>query len=131
VNIKPKIKISEEAYDKLLSLTNEDSEKKYVKFIYSSKCCGGKVSVNIDDYSEDCIKDNIDNLGILYDHNIVSNVSEITLVYKYCKFLISFKERESLDRGNLVYNSEGEVTHTNKCEKSCGGCKSQCGGCTH
>lgn len=113
---KPKIKISEKAYNELSNMINSNSEYDYVRFVYNPKCCGIKIDIILDNYKSGDIIDNVDKLNILYSASLSENISEITLIFNNSGFMIK----------NTAYDYS-KITHTcsDSKNKDCGGCSSK------
>lgn len=114
MKIKPKIRISKGAYDKLLSMLDSHKEYNYIRFIYSPKCCGSKIDIMLDNYKDGDIKDNADKLNIIYDESLMNNISEITLVYKNSMFMVKNKAYD--------YSKIHCQCSKSSCNKNCSKC---------
>lgn len=113
---KIKIKISYEAYDKLLNLLKASEDYSYVRFQYKDGCCGSsKVDIYLDNFKDGDISDRIDDLPILYDYRTLSNILEVTLVYRKFSFMVKTKTTMELFK------------NCSSCTKGCG----SKGGCSH
>lgn len=108
MNDKIKIRISENAYEKLLNTLNSQTEYSYLRFSYKDGCCRSpKVDLSFDNVSAMDITDKIDNLQIAYDTEVLERINEITLVYRNNSFMVK----------TIINN-----VHENKCAN----CKSNC-----
>lgn len=89
MNEKIKIKMSENAFEKLLNMLNSQYEYSYLRFSYKDGCCKSpKVDITLDNRKDNDIADNIENLHIVYDMQILEKIKEITLVYRNASFMI-------------------------------------------
>jgi Fe-S cluster assembly iron-binding protein IscA len=108
MNEKIKIKISENAFEKLQVMLNKEEEYSHLRFVYKNGCCGSpKVDIYLDNLKAKDIVDNIESLPIVYDIEVLEKIQEITLVYRNSSFLI-----------NTILN--------NKQKKDCANCHSTC-----
>lgn len=86
---KVKIKISENAFEKLLIMLNNEPNYSYLRFSYKDGCCKSpKVEITLDNKNSKDIIDNIENLPIVYDLDVFEKISEITLVYRKNSFML-------------------------------------------
>ncbi|WP_027624169.1 hypothetical protein [Clostridium lundense] len=118
---KLKIKISETAYNKITELLDTHKEYDCVKFSYSPGCCKSpKVSILLDNMNESNIIDKIDDLNIIYDENLLNNISEIQLIYKNNGFAAKALPRD----GSFPCNN----THrdNSSCGSGCSKCNNNC-----
>lgn len=116
---KPKIKISETAYNILINLI-KDSEYEYVRFTHNIKKCGVKIEIILDNSKPNDIVDKIEDLNILYNSDFKENIVEITLVYRNDMFMIKASTIENLDMNSNCVGCSGKK---DACSKgNCGGC---------
>lgn len=95
---KIKIKISEQAYNKLLHYLKDNGDNySHIRFKYKSGCPkSSKIDIYMDNIKEGDIQDKIDDLSILYDTELCENIKEITLVYRKSSFMVkSASDKES------------------------------------
>lgn len=114
---KLKIKISEEAYNKILDILKNDDEFDCVKFSMESSCCNPKIGIYLNkliNTSNEDLKDTVEDLNIIYPKDLIEKVKEVQLVYRNNGFMIkSIPLKES---------------------SGCSGCSSKdsgCSGCHH
>lgn len=127
---KVKIKISEDAYIKLLDILEEVKEFSHVRFSYKDGCCGSnKIELYLDNCKPEdtiCI---IDELPIIYDREVSENIKEIALVFRKGSFMIKtetvkplYKDCSTCTKG-CGKHSKGSTANNNVCSSgSCGGC---------
>lgn len=90
MNEKIKIKISENAFEKLLAILNNKEEYSHLRFAYKDGCCkSSKVEIYLDNLKANDITDNIEGLPIIYNIEALEKVKEITLVYRKSSFMIN------------------------------------------
>lgn len=119
MKVKPKIKISEAAYNNLINLV-KDSEYEYVRFIHNIKRCGVKIEIILDNFEPNDITDKIEDLNILYDSDFNENIFEVTLVYRNNMFMIKASTIENLDMNSKCVGCSNENDGCNK--GNCGDC---------
>ncbi|MBU3159810.1 hypothetical protein KPL37_08605 [Clostridium frigoris] len=112
-----KIKLSKVALDELMEMIKLDGTCDSVRFVFDSACCKtSKVDIYLDNFKTGDIKNNIDNLQILYDNTLLDNLCELTIAYSDSRFWVKTK---------LTVDSKPS------CPKhgtdSCGGCSGHCG----
>ncbi|KGK86995.1 hypothetical protein [Clostridium sp. HMP27] len=124
---KLKIKISEQAYNKILNILKNDDQFDCVKFSMESSCCNPKVGIYLDDLnniSNEDKKDTIEDLNIIYPKALTEKVKEVQLVYRNSGFMIkSIPLKESTGCSGKSGSNSG-----------CSGCSSKgsgCSGCHH
>ena len=84
-----KIKLSKVAHDELMEMIKLDEEYTSVRFVYVSGCCKtAKVDIYLDNFKTGDIKNNIDDLPILYDETLLDNILELTIAYRDSRFWI-------------------------------------------
>ncbi|MFX0548777.1 hypothetical protein ACOAKC_05510 [Hathewaya histolytica] len=115
---KIKIKISEEAYDRLLKILDNHKEYNYLRLSKGS-CCKNKVSLTLDNKNSNDIEDSIEDLKIVYTEEISDLCKEIVLVFREGSFMIKVLQRDT---------SKSFCGGCNKSKKSCKSC-SGCSGC--
>jgi hypothetical protein len=118
MKVKPKIKISEAAYNNLINLI-KDSEYEYVRFIHNIKKCGVKIEIILDNFKPNDITDKIEDLNILYNSDFNENIVEITLVYRNDMFMIKASSIENLDINSECVGCSSKKDGCNK--ENCGG----------
>jgi Fe-S cluster assembly iron-binding protein IscA len=95
---KIKIRISESAYDKMLSMLNNEEDKLYIRFSFKDGCCGSnKLDLSIDSLRSDDSVEKIDNLEIIYDKLVTENFKEITIVYRNDSFMVKTVMKKAKD----------------------------------
>lgn len=111
-----KIKLSKAALDKLTEMIKLDETYDSVRFVYVSGCCKtAKVDIYLDNFKIGDIKNNIDDLPILYDEILLDSITELTIAYKNSKFWI---------KTSLSNNSKTNCSSHGK--ESCNGCSGHC-----
>lgn len=124
---KLKIKISEQAYDKILNILKNDTNFDCVKFSMESSCCNPKVGIYLDDLnniSNDDSKDTIEDLNIIYPKTLTEKVKEVQLVYRNNGFMIK----------SIPLKESTGCSGKSGCGSGCSGCSSKdsgCSGCHH
>lgn len=106
---KIKIRISEEAYEQILSLLIDNPEYTHLR-LKKGHCCKNKVELLLDIRKDTDLEDKIDNLKILYSEDLLKVIKEVTIVYRNNSFLI---------KNTMTNNS----FCGNKCSSTC---KSNC-----
>jgi len=111
-----KIKLSKIALSELMEMIKLDKAYDSVRFVYVSGCCKtAKVDIYLDNFKTGDIKNNIDDLKILYDETLLENINELTIAYKDTRFWI--KTLSAKDSKNGCSSAS-----TN----SCNGCSGHC-----
>lgn len=111
-----KIKLSKFALDELMEMIKLDEKFDRVRFVYVSGCCKtAKVDIYLDNFKEGDIKNNIDDLKILYDEILLENISELTIAFKDSRFWV--KTISTKDAKKPCKSGDG---------KSCSGCSGHC-----
>lgn len=119
---KLKIKISETAYDKIMELLSAHTEYECVKFSYSPGCCKSpNVSILLDTIDRSNIIDKIDDLNIIYDENLINNISEIQLIYRNNDFAV-----KALPRDNVFSCNKKHGDNSSSCGSGCSKCNKGC-----
>lgn len=115
---KIKIKISENAYSKLLAMLSQENDYTHLRFTYKDGCCGSsKVDISLDNLRSEDITDNIESLPVVYNAEILEKIREITLVYRNSSFMIN----------TILYNiKKKDCSSCNSANSTCGNgcCKS-------
>lgn len=112
----PKIKISNSAYDNLISLLQNHIEYDFVRFKYVNGCCSSpKVEILLDNENHNDIRDNIEELNILYDDEVIKYIKEIILTYKNNSFMVKTTLKDGV-KNNC----------TKKLQGNCSGCSKGC-----
>lgn len=113
MNEKIKIKISENAFDKLLAMLKSEADYSYLRFAYKGGCCkSSKVDILLDNHKANDITDNIESLPIVYDTEALEKIKEITLVYRNSSFMVNTILKDSHNKNCATCNSG--------CHKKCG-----------
>lgn len=111
-----KIKLSKVALIELIEMIKLDETHDSVRFVYVSGCCKtAKVDIYLDNFKTGDIKNNINDLLILYDETLLENINEITIAYKDTRFWI-----KTLPATNSKKNC------SNHRSTSCNGCSGHC-----
>ncbi len=112
-----KIKLSKTAYDRLIEMIKQSQEYTSVRFMYASGCCSSpKVDIILDNFKIGDIKNNIDDLKILYDETLLDNINELTIAYSDSRFWIK-----------TVATTDSTTDCSKSASDSCGGCSGNCG----
>jgi Fe-S cluster assembly iron-binding protein IscA len=122
---KVKIKISEQAYDELLNVLADCPDYSHIRFKFKDGCCGSsKIEILLDNVKASDITDKIDNLAMVYDHEVLDNIKEIIVVFRNSSFMIK------------TLLSKTKVKDCSTCKVGCkssgnssGGCSGRCSGC--
>ena len=111
-----RIKLSKDAHDELIEMIKHDEAYSSVRFVYASGCCkSAKVDIYLDNFKVGDIKNNIDDLPILYDETLLANIMELTIAYTDSRFWIK------------TVSSKDSNTHCSKANsESCSGCSGNC-----
>lgn len=115
---KIKIKISEEAYERLLNLLELNNEYTHLR-LERGNCCKDKVALVLDTPKSEDIEDCIEDLPLLYTMELKDFLKEITIVYREDSFMVK------------ALNAEGSQSFCTNCTKSkdhCTNCNN-CNGC--
>lgn len=124
---KLKIKISEQAYDKILNILKNDDSFDCVKFSMESTCCNPKVGIYLDALNKaanEDMRDAIENLNIIYPKALIEKVKEVQLVYRNNGFMIK----------SIPLKESTGCSGKSGCGSGCSGCSSKdsgCSGCHH
>jgi len=112
-----KIKLSKAAHDELIEMIKQNDEYTSVRFVYTSGCCkSAKVDIYLDNFKTGDIKNDIDDLPILYEETLLDNIIELTIAYTDSRFWIK------------TISSKDSNTHCSSADsKSCTGCSGNCG----
>lgn len=122
---KIKIKISEPAYNKLLSILKQEDEKLYIRFAYKDGCCGSsKIDIIVDKFNEGDTVETIDSLPIIYNSLVIDNIKEVTLVYRNNSFMTKTVLSKARDCGTCKVGCK-----TDTASNSNGGCSGSCSKC--
>ena len=113
MNKKPKIKISEAAFNALKEMLCNNKEYSTVRLTYTKACCRPKIEIYLDSIQEGLILDSIEDLSVQYDSEFTENIKTVTLIYEKSSFQIKTEFYEET-------------------KKDCGGCHktNSCGSCT-
>lgn len=112
-----KIKLSKIALDNLMEMIKLDDAYDSVRFVYVSGCCKtAKVDIYLDNFKTGDIKNNIDNLPILYDETLLENINELTVAYKDSRFWIK-----------TVLPKDAKKHCSSDSKQSCNSCSGHCG----
>ncbi|MBU3127675.1 hypothetical protein [Clostridium tagluense] len=112
-----KIKLSKDAHDKLIEMLKQTDEYTSVRFMYVSGCCkSAKVDIYLDNFKTGDIKNNIDDLPILYDETLLDSIMELTIAYSDSRFWVKTVSTKDSKRNCPKSNSA-----------SCSGCSGNCG----
>jgi len=112
-----KIKLSKVALDELLEMIKLDETYDSVRLVFDSACCKtSKVDIYLDNFKTGDIKNNIDNLKILYDNTLLENIAELTIAYSDSRFWV---------KTTLTIDSKPSCPKHGS--DSCGGCSGHCG----
>lgn len=112
-----KIKLSKTAHDKLIEMLKISEEYTSVRFMFASGCCkSAKVDIYLDNFKTGDIKNNIDDLPILYDESLLNSIIELTIAYTDSRFWIK-----------TVSTKESDTSCSKSDSESCGGCSGNCG----
>ena len=112
-----KIKLSKDAHDKLIEMLRQNEEYTSVRFMYASGCCKSpKVDIYLDNFKTGDIKNNIDDLPILYDETLLDSINELTIAYNDSRFWVK-----------TVSTKEDATNCSKPSSDSCGGCSGDCG----
>jgi hypothetical protein len=118
---KIKIRISEDAYYRLVDILKDGSEYSHVRLNYKDGCCGSsKIEIYLDNIKTGDMEELIDELPVLYDFNVLENIKEITIVLRNGTFMIKTQLLKE------------KVRDCAACTSGCGnkgGCSSGCSGC--
>lgn len=124
---KLKIKISETAYHKIMTLLVEHKEYPYLRLSYKAGCGkSAKIEVSLDDIHEGDYLDTVDTLEIIYDDDLISHIKEVSIIYQNASFKVKTLPQEDAPSGC------GESCSTKAEQAGCSGCSgsnSGCGGC--
>lgn len=119
---KIKIKISQMAYEEMLTLLKENKEYSALRFEENRGCCREpKLNLLLDNRLPEDLEDKVDNLSILYNVSLPEKLKEVIILYKNNRFLIKTVPLhfETKNCGNCS-------THRNSKNK-----KSGCNGCNN
>ena len=112
-----KIKLSKSAHEKLVEMLNLNEEYTSVRLLYVSGCCkSAKVDISLDNYKDGDIKNNIEDLPILYDETLLNSIVELTIAYNDSRFWVKTISSSDSNKHCSKENSE-----------SCNGCSGKCG----
>ncbi|MGV8979804.1 hypothetical protein [Clostridium sp.] len=112
-----KIKLSKSAHDELIKMIKESVDYTSIRFVYTSGCCkSAKVDIYLDNFKTGDIKNNIDDLKILYEDTLLDNISELTIAYTDSRFWVKTVSPQGSNKPCSKSNSE-----------SCTGCSGNCG----
>lgn len=113
---KPKIKISNKAYEGLISLLQNHTEYDFVRFKYVNGCCrSAKVEILLDSENLNDIRDSIEDLNIVYDNEITNYIKEIILTYKNNSFMV-----KTILKDGVKNNCNKKI------QGNCSGCSKGC-----
>lgn len=119
MNKKVKIRISEEAYYRLMDILKDGDMYTHIRFAYKDGCCGSPNAELLLDYVKPGdIEDLIDELPVVYDPDFPLNIKEITIIYREGSFMI---KTELLNITNRNCSS---------CSSGCAGKGKNTGGCS-
>lgn len=85
---KPKLKISESAYEELLDILKKNPEYTHLKLKHLNKCCGTRIELVFDVDNEGLIEDTVESLKILYNHSFSEEIKEVIILFKDFNFMI-------------------------------------------
>lgn len=88
MNKKPKIKISEEAFEYLKRTLESTNEYSLVRFAYAQSCCRPKVEIYLDTLQDELISDTVEDLPIQYNLDFADKIKSVTLIYNKSSLLI-------------------------------------------
>ena len=87
-----KIKLSKAAHYELMEMIKLNKAYDSIRLVFDSACCKtSKVDIYLDNYKTGDIKNNIDDLKILYDNTLLENISELTIAYSDSRFWVKTK----------------------------------------
>ena len=116
-----KIKLSKVALKELLEMIKLNKTYDSVRFVYVNGCCkAAKVDIYLDNFKTGDIKNNINDLKILYDETLLESINELTIDYSDSRFWI---KTILVKNGDKHCSSEGS--------KSCTGCSGHCDSPNH
>ena len=85
--------------------------------MYVSGCCKtAKVDISLDNYKAGDIKNNIDDLPILYDETLLDSIVELTIAYSDSRFWVKTLSSSDINKHCSKENSES----CNSCSGNCG-----------
>ena len=88
MNKKPKIKISEDAFEVLKEMLDTNKEYSIIRFAYAKTCCRPKVEIYLDTPQDTLVSDSIEDLPIQYDLDFADKIKSVTLIYNKSSFLV-------------------------------------------
>ncbi|MGH4139831.1 hypothetical protein [Clostridium sp.] len=112
-----KIKLSKAAHAELIKMIKKSVDYSSIRFVYTSGCCkSAKVDIYLDNFKTGDIKNNIDDLPILYENTLLDNINELTIAYTDSRFWVKTVSPKDINKHSSKANSD-----------SCNGCSGSCG----
>lgn len=117
---KMKIKVSEDAYYRLLDILKDGDTYSHIRLNYKDGCCGSsKVEILLDNLQPEDIIDTIEELPFVYNYETLENIKEVTIVYRKGSFMANSKLSKEI------------IKDCSTCKSGCGGKGSTKGGCSN
>jgi Fe-S cluster assembly iron-binding protein IscA len=117
---KIKIKVSDDAYYRLIDILKDGDIYSNIRMRYKDGCCGSsKIELFLDNAQADDFIDTIEDLPFLYDLETAENINEVTIVYRKGSFMVNSKLANE------------KVKNCADCKSGCGGKGSSQGGCSN
>ncbi len=118
MNNKVKIRISENAYDRLIYILKDNTEYSHLRFSFKDGCCNSsKIELYLDNVRAGDIEETIEKLPIIYNSLVIGNIKDITVVYRNGSFMV---KTELLN---------GLKSNCSTCTSGCGGNANASEGC--
>ncbi|GAA0120758.1 MULTISPECIES: hypothetical protein [Clostridium] len=113
---KPKIRISNTAYENLIFLLKNHTEYDSIRFKYTNGCCrSSRVEILLDNKCVNDTIDNVEDLNIVYDNEVTDYIKEIILTYKNNSFMVK-----------TILKDGVKNTCNKKLSGNCNGCNKKC-----
>lgn len=120
MNKKIKIRISDDAYYRILDILKDSDIYSHIRLQYKDGCCGSsKVELLLDNAENNDIVEFIDELPFIYNSELINNIKEVTIVYREGSFMM-----KSLPVNTIIKDCA-------TCKLGCGGKESNKEGCTN
>lgn len=119
---KPKIRISLKAYEELLKILNSSDDYSLLRIDFTTKCCGVRFDLTLDNKKENDIMDNVDEINLAYSSELKEQIKSITIIYKNDRFMIKHEMYDDILAASYDHKKCGSC---NSCEKKCSNCASK------
>jgi hypothetical protein len=119
---KTKIRISIKAYDELLKILNSSDEFSLLRIDFTTKCCGVRFDLTLDNEKENDMIDNVDEIKLAYNKDLTEKIKSITIIHKDNRFMIKHEMRDDI---LVASHDHKECGSCNSCEKKCSSCNSK------